>query len=66
MMEYADLQVLSQLTEWVKSGRMAWLCTVVKTWGSSPRPIGSLLCCNDGGEVAGSLSGGCPLMYVHA
>ncbi|MEK9869597.1 MAG: XdhC family protein, partial [Gammaproteobacteria bacterium] len=59
MMEYADLQVLSQLTDWVKSGRMAWLCTVVKTWGSSPRPIGSLLCCNDDGEVAGSLSGGC-------
>ena len=59
MMEYADLQVLSQLTDWVKSGRMAWLCTVVKTWGSSPRPIGSLLCCNDSGEVAGSLSGGC-------
>ena len=59
MMEYADLQVLSQLTRWVEAGRMAWLCTVVRTWGSSPRPIGSLLCCNAAGEVAGSLSGGC-------
>ena len=59
MMENADQQVLTQLTRWVEAGQMAWLCTVVKTWGSSPRPIGSLLCCNDQGHVAGSLSGGC-------
>lgn len=58
-MENADQQVLTQLTRWVKAGQMAWLCTVVKTWGSSPRPIGSLLCCNTEGHVAGSLSGGC-------
>lgn len=58
-MEYADLEVLSHLTDWVAAGKKAWLCTVVKTWGSSPRPIGSLLCCNSDGEVVGSLSGGC-------
>lgn len=58
-MENADQQVLSQLGTWVESGQMSWLCTVVKTWGSSPRPIGSLLCCNDEGHIAGSLSGGC-------
>ncbi len=58
-MENADSQVLSQLTHWVEAGQMSWLCTVVKTWGSSPRPIGSLLCCNDQGHIAGSLSGGC-------
>ncbi|MDA0792052.1 MAG: XdhC family protein [Proteobacteria bacterium] len=58
-MENADQQVLTQLAEWVDQGQMAWLCTVVKTWGSSPRPIGSLLCCNADGHVAGSLSGGC-------
>ncbi len=58
-MENADQQVLSQLGTWVASGQMSWLCTVVKTWGSSPRPIGSLLCCNDEGHIAGSLSGGC-------
>ncbi|MFT5210925.1 MAG: xanthine dehydrogenase accessory factor [Flavobacterium sp.] len=55
----ADHQVLSQLTKWVESGDMCWLCTVVKTWGSSPRPIGSLFCCNEEGLIAGSLSGGC-------
>ncbi len=58
-MENADLQVLSQLTDWVTSGQKSWLCTVVKTWGSSPRPVGSLLCCNQNGEMTGSLSGGC-------
>ena len=58
-MEYADLEVLSHLTEWVDAGKKSWLCTVVKTWGSSPRPVGSLLCCSAGGEVVGSLSGGC-------
>ncbi len=58
-MENADQQVLKQLTAWVEAGQMSWLCTVVKTWGSSPRPVGSLLCCNDEGHIAGSLSGGC-------
>ena len=58
-MDNADLQVLSQLTEWIRNGEDCWLCTVVKTWGSSPRPIGSLLACNSAGNIAGSLSGGC-------
>ena len=58
-MENADQQVLSHLGAWVEAGQMSWLCTVVKTWGSSPRPIGSLLGCNDEGHIAGSLSGGC-------
>ncbi|MGI9323099.1 MAG: XdhC family protein, partial [Pseudomonadales bacterium] len=59
MIENADQQVLSQLTRWLEAGQTCWLATVVKTWGSSPRPVGSLLCCNDQGQVAGSLSGGC-------
>jgi xanthine dehydrogenase accessory factor len=59
IMENADQQVLSRLTRWIAAGEMCWLCTVVKTWGSSPRPVGSLLCCNSKGEIAGSLSGGC-------
>ncbi len=59
MIENADQQVLSQLTRWIEAGKKAWLATVVKTWGSSPRPVGSLLACNEDGHVAGSLSGGC-------
>ncbi|MBD3648608.1 MAG: XdhC family protein, partial [Pseudomonadales bacterium] len=58
-MDNADHQVLAQLTRWVEAGEMCWLATVVKTWGSSPRPVGSLLCCNSEGHIAGSLSGGC-------
>lgn len=58
-MENADREVLSQLTQWIKDGETCWLCTVVKTWGSSPRPVGSFLCCNSSGQIAGSLSGGC-------
>lgn len=58
-MKNADQLVLGKLVEWVESGKKSWLCTVVKTWGSSPRPIGSLLSCNIDGEIAGSLSGGC-------
>ena len=59
MIENADQQVLSQLTRWLEAGQKCWLATVIKTWGSSPRPVGSLLCCNEAGHVAGSLSGGC-------
>tara|TARA_B110000285_G_scaffold194196_1_gene223689 strand:+ start:2061 stop:3092 length:1032 start_codon:yes stop_codon:yes gene_type:complete len=58
-MENADHQVLTKLTDWVEDGELSWLCTVVKTWGSSPRPIGSLLSCNNRGHTCGSLSGGC-------
>ena len=58
-MDNADLEVLRQLQQWVSSGHQTWLCTVVKTWGSSPRPIGSLLSCNADGQMTGSLSGGC-------
>lgn len=58
-MENADQLVLGKLVEWVEAGKPSWLCTVIKTWGSSPRPIGSLLSCNIDGEIAGSLSGGC-------
>lgn len=58
-MKNADQLVLGKLLEWLESGQRSWLCTVVKTWGSSPRPVGSLLSCNERGEIAGSLSGGC-------
>lgn len=58
-MDNADREVLSQLTRWIEAGEPCWLCTVARTWGSSPRPVGSLLSCNASGQIAGSLSGGC-------
>ncbi|MCH2164151.1 MAG: XdhC family protein [Marinovum sp.] len=45
--------------EWHRAGRRAALCTVVETWGSAPRRIGSQLVVSGDGEMMGSVSGGC-------
>ena len=58
-MHAVDEEVLNQVTEWLLAGQACWLATVVGTWGSSPRPVGSLLACNNEGHIVGSLSGGC-------
>jgi xanthine dehydrogenase accessory factor len=58
-MDSVDLQVLKSACEWVKDGRRVVLATVVKTWGSAPRPIGALTAIRDDGMVVGSVSGGC-------
>ncbi|SEN44522.1 XdhC family protein [Palleronia pelagia] len=44
---------------WVDAGRGAALATVIETWGSAPRPVGSQLAISGDGEIAGSVSGGC-------
>ena len=58
-MQAADHEVLRQARIWLEAGDACWLATVVKTWGSSPRPVGSLFTCDTRGRIAGSLSGGC-------
>jgi xanthine dehydrogenase accessory factor len=58
-MDSVDLEVLKHGAEWVESGRRVLLVTVVKTWGSSPRPEGAMLAIRDDGHVVGSVSGGC-------
>jgi len=45
--------------EWLKAGREIALATVVKTWGSAPRPVGSHLVIDGDGNFEGSVSGGC-------
>lgn len=45
--------------EWHRAGQGVALATVVETWGSAPRPAGSVMACNEAGEFAGSVSGGC-------
>src|SRR5207244_10826684 len=58
-MDSVDLEVLRKSTEWLAAGRRVLLVTVVKTWGSSPRPPGAMLAVRDDGHVVGSVSGGC-------
>ncbi|EOA03087.1 XdhC [Herbaspirillum frisingense GSF30] len=59
MNDTTDLKVLRALHEWRQAGRRALLATVVSTWGSSPRPVGSQLAIRDDGRLIGSVSGGC-------
>jgi xanthine dehydrogenase accessory factor len=58
-MDSVDLDVLRKSAEWVDEGRRVLLVTVVKTWGSSPRPEGAMLAVREDGHVVGSVSGGC-------
>jgi xanthine dehydrogenase accessory factor len=58
-MENLDVAVLRTLRDWRGAGRRALLATVVRTWGSSPRPVGSIMALRDDGAVVGSVSGGC-------
>src|ERR1700681_34003 len=52
-------EVLSELVEWKKAGEDIALATVVETWGSSPRPLGSKMAVTRSGKMAGSVSNGC-------
>jgi xanthine dehydrogenase accessory factor len=58
-MDSIDLEVLKTCAAWLASGRRCELVTVIKTWGSSPRPIGATLALCEDGQVVGSVSGGC-------
>ena len=51
--------ILEQAVAWRKGGRGVAVATVVATWGSSPRPVGSQLAVDDMGRMIGSVSGGC-------
>ena len=52
-------QIIYHVSQWLESDRPVWLCTILKTWGSSPRPIGAMMACTLDGELMGSISGGC-------
>lgn len=67
-MENLDVLVLRTLRDWRRAGKRALLATVVRTWGSSPRPVGSIMALCEDGAVVGSVSGGCiedDLIYRH-
>jgi xanthine/CO dehydrogenase XdhC/CoxF family maturation factor len=52
-------EILEQAASWRDAGKGVALATVVKTWGSSPRPMGSKLAVAEDGAFVGSVSGGC-------
>ncbi len=54
-----DDEVLAEAASWREQGKQVALATVVTTWGSSPRPIGSQLAVDGSGTFVGSVSGGC-------
>jgi len=58
-MNSMDVEVIRTAMDWMNRGHRVVMGTVVRTWGSSPRPPGSLMIIRDDGQVAGSLSGGC-------
>ena len=58
-MESIDLLVLRTAHDWLASGHRVLLATVAHTWGSSPRPEGSMMALRSDGRVVGSVSGGC-------
>jgi xanthine dehydrogenase accessory factor len=58
-MDSVDIEVLRTAQAWRKSGHRAALGTIVKTWGSAPRPVGAMVAIRDDGQIVGSVSGGC-------
>jgi xanthine dehydrogenase accessory factor len=57
--EFAMLEVLEDIERWQQSGHLVALARVVGVAGSGPRDLGAAMVVNDGGQVAGSVSGGC-------
>ena len=54
-----DEKILDEAKDWLATKRNVVLATVIQTWGSSPRPVGSRMIINDKGDFSGSVSGGC-------
>ena len=58
-MIHADDRLLDEAARWRRDGQKVAVATVVSTWGSSPRPAGSVLIVDDQSRMQGSVSGGC-------
>src|SRR5262245_3779570 len=58
-MSAGDPSVILTALDWLEEGRRVALATVIQTWGSAPRPVGSQLVIDGGGNFLGSVSGGC-------
>ena len=54
-----DEKILDEASDWLLNKQSVVLATVIQTWGSSPRQVGSKMIVNDKGDFSGSVSGGC-------
>ena len=54
-----DEKILDEARDWLSSKQSVVIATVIQTWGSSPRQVGSRMIVNDKGDFSGSVSGGC-------
>ena len=54
-----DEKILDEAKDWLASNKNVVLATVIQTWGSSPRQVGSRMIVNEKGDFSGSVSGGC-------
>ena len=54
-----DEKILEEANDWIKANQTVVLATVIQTWGSSPRQVGSRMIVNNKGDFSGSVSGGC-------
>lgn len=52
-------ETIDRIADWLDSGQSIALASVIKTWGSSPRPVGAVMAVTQDGQIAGSVSGGC-------
>ena len=59
MKNTSDEKILEEANLWINANHKVDLATVIKTWGSSPRQVGSKMIVNEKGEFSGSISGGC-------
>ena len=54
-----DEKILEEANDWLNANQKVVLATVIQTWGSSPRQVGSRMIVNETGDFSGSVSGGC-------
>ncbi|MBJ55126.1 MAG: hypothetical protein CMQ46_07690 [Gammaproteobacteria bacterium] len=57
-MQSSQHHIINRVAAWLRQDKAVWLCTILKTWGSSPRPVGAMMACTPDGELVGSISGG--------